>query len=296
MADPVNFVTPVGRLVGGSLYEARTMDEKGVPYTVKTGPNAGQPSQRYYFALAVPKRPNESHWSQTPWGAKIWAAGHAANPAAAQSPHFAWKVEDGDSAVPNKKGVANRSREGYPGHWILKFQGTMAPRVCNANGTQEIREPNAVKTGWYVQVAGSTGSNGRTDSPGVYMNYQFVALAGYGPEIVFGPDPSSLGFGQEPLPPGASAVPPAAVSAPPAAPPAYAPPAAPPAYAPPAAPHTQWVQNAAGALPASQPGAGLLPTMTAKAGGMTRDAFAAKGWTDKMLVEHGYMIEDNIPF
>ena len=57
-----NFTTPVGRLVMGSLYKAQDKDADGKPLLIKSGPNAGQPKVQYFFALAVPKAPDETHW------------------------------------------------------------------------------------------------------------------------------------------------------------------------------------------------------------------------------------------
>ena len=86
-----NFTTPVGRLVMGSLYKAQTTDADNKPLLVKQGPNAGQPTVRYFFALAIPKNPGETHFAQTEWGQKIWQAGHAGFPQGqANAPTFAW--------------------------------------------------------------------------------------------------------------------------------------------------------------------------------------------------------------
>ena len=41
--DLVEILTPVGRIVQGSCFEAKTHDLQGNPLVVKTGPNAGQP-------------------------------------------------------------------------------------------------------------------------------------------------------------------------------------------------------------------------------------------------------------
>jgi hypothetical protein len=103
MAQKVNITSPVGRIVMGSLYDPSTTDAEGKPLVVKTGPNAGQPRVNYFFALAIPKGA-EPHWAHTPWGQQIWNVGNQAFPNAAQSPAFAWKIEDGDSQIPNKKG------------------------------------------------------------------------------------------------------------------------------------------------------------------------------------------------
>lgn len=292
---------PIGRLVRGSLYKGQDTDNKGRPLVVKTGPNKGQPRVDYYFAVAFPKTPGQSHWAQTEWGAIIWATGHAAFPQAAQSPSFAWKVVDGDSTVPNKKGHKPCDAEGYPGNWVVQFSSGFAPSITTNKGTQQMTQPDAVKLGHYIQVFGSTDGNGSTDTPGVYVNHGMVDYAGFGPEITVGPDASAVGFGQGPAPVGMSAIPvgggfnPApAIPAPGAA----MPPPPPPVVAAPAAlPPVPVVPNAAilmppppvapAAVPAPPAAAG--PVMTAKAAGITYAAMVAGGWTHEALVQHGYV-------
>lgn len=240
-----NILTPIGRLVAGSVYTANDKDYQGNPLTIKTGPNMGQPRIEYFFALAIPKQ-GERHWAETPWGNLIWTVGHQAFPhGEAQRPDFSWKIIDGDSTIPNKRNVTPVSKPGYAGHWVLNFSSSFAPKLYNANGTQQLVEPNAIQPGYYIQVAGTVDGNKNSANPGVYLNHSMVALAAYGEVINLGPDPTQVGFGNAPLPPGASAAPvgaqfnPAGQYAPP--PPQGAPyvPPAPPApqgapYAPPA--------------------------------------------------------------
>lgn len=188
-------LTPIGRLVAGSLYNANTTDWQGAPLVVKTGPNAGQPRTEYFFAVAIQKG-QEQHWSQTPWGQEIYNAAVGGFPnGEPQRPDFAWKITDGDSQVPNKRGVAPFSKEGYAGHWVLSFSSGFQPKLYNADGTQQIVEPDAIKTGYFVQISGTVESNKNPGNPGVYLNHNLVALAGYGPEISSGPDAATVGFG-----------------------------------------------------------------------------------------------------
>ncbi len=290
----VNFTTPVGRLVMGSLYKPQTTDADGKPLVVKNGPNVGQPTVRYFFALAVPKNPGEQHWASTEWGQKIWAAGHAGFPQGqANSPTFAWKVVDGDSQVPNSKGKKPCEREGYPGHWVISFSSGFPPKIYNRDGTAAIVEPDAVKLGYYVQVNGDVDANGNAMKPGVYLNHNMVALSAYGPEIHSGPDVAAAGFGAAPLPAGASATPvggfaPAAPMAPPpAAPAAPANPAflqvPPPAPAAPA-----MVAPPAPAAPAAPVPTG--PVMTPAANGVSYASYIAAGWSDAQLRAAGMMV------
>ena len=305
MADHVNILTPVGRLVQGSLYVPQTTNAEGQPLVVKTGLSAGQPRVDFFFALAIPKGA-EKGWHETAWGQLIVGVGYAAFPQAARSPDFAWKVQDGDSQVPNKKGRKPCEREGYPGHWVLNFSSGFAPKIYNSDGTQQILEPNAVKLGSYVQVSGTVAGNGSTSNPGVFLNHSMLALAGYGPEIVVGPDAASVGFGQGvALPAGASATPvggafnptpaptPGAYAPAPSAPAPYAAPAAiaPAPYAAPAAiapnPAFLAVPPVVSAPVPPAPAAPVTRVMSAKANGASYEACIAAGWTDATLAQNG---------
>jgi len=275
----------------GSLYKPQTTDADGKPLVVKSGPNAGQPKVTYFFALAVPKNPGETHWSQTPWGQLIYKAGAEAFPQAHVAPSFAWKVVDGDSTVPNKKGIAPISREGYKGNWVISFSSGFAPKIYNADGTQAIIEEDAVKLGYFVQVNGDVDGNGSGQNPGVFINHSMVALSAYGPEIVVGPDASSVGFGNAPLPAGASLTPPASFT-PPAQPAAVAQQAFPPVgvaavQAAPVQPNPAFLQVPP-PVPTAPPAAPVRVMLPA-AQGATYEAMIAAGWTDALLIQHGMM-------
>ena len=326
MAQKVNITSPVGRIVMGSLYDPSTTDAEGKPLVVKTGPNAGQPRVNYFFALAIPKGA-EPHWAHTPWGQQIWNVGNQAFPNAAQSPAFAWKIEDGDSQIPNKKGRKPCDNEGWRGHWILKFSGGFAPKVYQQEGAGyvQVTQKDFCKPGFFVEVAFSVEGNGSQSQPGVYLNHSMVCFRAYGQEITFGPDVASAGFGAAPLPAGASMIPPAGAipmpQAPAAAPAAYAPPAlpgvpqipgvapaplaqggfAPMPYAPapgapapiPVTPNPGFVQVPPPApAPMAPPPAPVAPVrqMTAAAQGVTYDAYVAAGWSDAQLVQNGLML------
>lgn len=307
----ISLTTPVGRIVQGELWKPRDVtDNKGV---VKLNAD-GTKQVSYFFALAIPKQPGHSHWAQTDWGRQIWEEGNKAHPNFAPHPNFSWKIEDGDSAIPNKKGKKNCEREGHPGHWILKFSSSFAiNRTYNADGSAPL-PPEAFKPGYYAQVnltcKGNTG-----ETPGVYLNPSMVALSGYGAEISAGPDVSEAGFGAAPLPVGASATPPASMI--PAPTPGFTPPA--PAIAAPGFPQP----NAGGspALPAptspsspaplavppnpaflagpggvapvaampAPPPAAAVPQMTAAAGGATYEQFIAQGWTADQMRAQGFL-------
>lgn len=315
MTTRTNFLTPVGRLVQGSLYKANTTDAEGKPLVVKSGPNMGQPRSDYYFALAIAKGAERAWWD-TEWGRLIFSIGAAAFPQAYQAPTFAWKVKDGDSTIPNRKGKAPRDQEGFAGHWVLGFSSGYPAKVFRDNGTVPILETDAVNLGDYVQVFGSVDGNGSTSQPGIYLNHSMVNLVGYGKRIVVGPDAASVGFGKGVvLPPGASATPlagamtpatAAAVAGMPAMPGA-APqmpampmattvvPAGMPAMPTVAvAPNPGFLQPPAmpgvPAVPAMPPAAPVARQMTAKANGLRYEDFIAQGWNDQQLVQQGFML------
>lgn len=304
----IRVLFPTGRVVQGSLYKAQDKDQDGKPLLAKSGPNMGKPTIKFFFAVAIPKVAGHTHWGQTEWGAKIWALGHAMWPQGqAGAPTFAWKIEDGDSVIPNTKGKKNCDRPGFPGNWVVNFSSGFAPRIYNSNGTQVLDTPDAVCLGFYVQVEGTVDSNRSDQKPGLYVNHSLVAFQGFGPEIIVGPDAAAVGFGGGPAPVGMSAAPiggmaPPAVPGAPAAPvipapAAYAPPAVPaplaaapaPAAPVPVAVIPQPAMIAPPMAPAA-PAAPLGPQMTAKAGGVTYAAMLTAGWNDATLRQHGYMV------
>ena len=290
---------PVGRLVGGSVGRGNDKDAAGHPYIIKTGPKAGQPTVKYYVGIAIPKIPGHTHWSQTEWGAAIWRVGHTAFPGIAQNPSFAWKVEDGDSVIPNTNGKRPADRPGYKGCWVLHCGTSLPIKACNADGSAAI-DPAQIKCGYYVQVAIMCQGNGSPQKPGVYLNPQAVALAGVGEEIAQGMNTASVGFGGAALPAGAT-LPPNLLT--PAAPPvpgvAPAAPALPPTYAPPVpAAQTPPVPGVAPnaailAVPPvpPMPAAPAGPAPTAKAAGATLDQMLAwPGWNLETLKSQGYVV------
>lgn len=302
---------PVGRLVWGSVDKVNDTDAQGRPRTTLTG----QPKSSYDFGVAYPKTPGATHFSQEPWFAALWAEGHRGTPNAGQFPHFAWKVKDGDSAIPDKSGKAPNTKTGYPGHWVVSFSSSFAPglhvldngqvRQWGSRGPQQPDDP--IVPGHYVQVQGTVQHNGNAQSPGVFVNHQLVCRVGFGAVISSGPDAAAVGFGSGvALPAGASATPvgmPAAPVVPPAAPAGMPPPPVMPsppplAVAPPVVPVVPQPGFLAPptAVPvppptiAPPPAAPVAPTMTAKAGGVPYESFIAQGWNDTMLRAEGYMV------
>lgn len=240
---------PIGRLIGGSVTKGDSTDSKGQPRVVKTGANAGQPLTVYSFGVAFPKN-GTTAWTQTQWGAAIYQAGVEGYPnGETNRPDFSWKVIDGDSQIPNKRGKKPCDQNGYPGNWIVWFASAAAPKLYDIIGNKvgdaprPLLAPMEIVPGYYVQVFGSAKDNKPSETPGVYINHSMVALAGYGEVISYGPDVNEVGFGGAALPAGASMIPvagmapttPAAMVAPAALPGAIVPPPAGVVAPPPAA-------------------------------------------------------------
>lgn len=262
------FLSPVGRMVMGSLYDPQTKNAMGEPLIFKTGSNAGKPRVNYFFALAV-RKGAEKGWEDSDWGKTIYTNVVALYPAKEYlRPNFLWKIVDGDSSTPNSKGVKPCDRKGYPGHWVLTFGGAFAPIIVDRSGNR-LDQDNAINCGDFIQVNMSVNSNGATSqNVGIVFNSTHVALLGYGEPIEFKQeiDPKSLGFSQQ-LPPDASETPvPAAlkISSTPAAVP---PPPYPEILSPPVV---------------------AARVMTSKAPG-NYEAMIAAGWTDELLVRYGMM-------
>lgn len=259
---------PTGRMIGGDLYKMFPVtDSFGKPKMKQDGVT---PREEINFGVAVPKA-GETHWNQTPWGAQIWEAGKAAYPQAFTSPAFAWKITDGDSTIPNKKGVVPNGREGYRGHWVVWMKQGWAPRIVNADGSVELG-PNAILPGYYVRVIVTALGNAPSPTPGVFLNPKAVALMATGDVIETASQVDTSAFATTQagaLPAGARPVV-----------------AAEPAFAGvTAAPNPAFLS-----VPPPPPPAPKGRTMTAAAGGATYEAMIAAGWTDALLVQHGMML------
>lgn len=310
MAQNIQFLSPVGRIVQGDPFEPQTKDQMGAPLTIKTGPNAGQPTQRYFIAVAFRKDDaafgafyqQMVQCGRTDFPQLFDAAGNCTHP------KFSWKLADGDGVDEN--GKPNKNKEGFAGHWVVKFNSSFPPR-CFYQGKYQphevIQDKNAIRRGYFVRVAGTMEGNNNPTKPGLYMNLGMVELVAQGQEIVSGPDANAV-FGGAPvaaLPAGATPLP-SALPAPgqpvvmpgaPGTPSGYIAPAAPAAPAPmpqAVAPHPGFVAG-----PPAAPAAPMAPTpapapagpaMTAKANGFTREQLLAVGWTDDTLRANGMMV------
>lgn len=314
------FLTPVGRLVQGDPFEPQTKNMQGQPLLTQDG----TPTQRYLIVVAFPK----SDQSFSAFMQQLSQVAHASFPALGNiampwdpACFFSWKVQDGDGLDGDRK--PNSGKEGFAGHWIVKFGSSFAPKCYHTGHYQPhevIKDKNLIRRGYYVRVAGTIEGNGQQKKPGLYVNLGMIELAGQGPEIISGPDATTI-FGGAPavLPPGASPLPMHAAGGMPGAAPLAMPGAgvAMPGYqqvTPPvhAAIAPVGVPQMPGAVPMggtpvmpnpgfaagvpqmpgmpAPPLAAPVPQMTAKAQGYTREALIAQGWTDETLRSNGLMI------
>lgn len=213
-SQKIEFLSPVMRMVQGDPFEAQTKDMQGAPLTIKSGPNAGQPTQRYFCAGAIPK--NDPAFpafyammvnaARTGFPTLFDANGNCL------ARDFSWKLADGDSMQVSRPGeIPNAKKEGFPGHWVIKFSSSFPPRVFYMNKydpRDAITDPKVLRRGYYIRVAGTMEANMNPQKPGLYMNLSMVEFCGIGTEIVSGPDAGAIfGGNAAQLPAGAQPLP-----------------------------------------------------------------------------------------
>lgn len=292
----LDLTLPQGRIVQGHPMERQPVTDDNTGQ-VKLD-QMGQPRSRIFVAIAIPKA-GEQQWNQTAWGQQIhqraqqdWSNGEW------QRNDFHFKVEDGDSQIPNRNGKRNCDREGFPGHWIVKATTELQVR-CYPNGkydpmTDQITDPSVIKRGDYGRLAVSVKGNGPSQSPGLYINPTMFSHDFQGEPILGdAPDPgAAFGGAAGAAPSGAMPVPGAPTQQP--APPVQQPaaPQAPAAPAAPVQPATDFLNGPgnAGAPPAAPapaapaPQAPAAPEQFNVSGQVfTRDALVAAGWSDDQI-------------
>lgn len=191
----IEITTPVGRLVSGHPMVSHPVTDTntGQPKMLKDGVT---PQVSFYVGLAIPKGAEQA-WNQTDWGQAIYNEGVAAWPNGEYGmPTFAWKITDGDSQIPNKKGKKPCEREGWPGHWIIQASNGFAVKGFHRgkyDPSQQIQRKEEIKTGDYIRLVISVKGNNPSQSPGVYLNPSMFELYQAGVEIVTenAPDPQA---------------------------------------------------------------------------------------------------------
>lgn len=199
--ERIEFLTPVGRIVAGDVWEPRTEDFQGNQLTIKSGPNAGQPRQEYYIGLAIPK----NHPEFPALYAKIVQAARAGFPnlfdaaGNCMRADFAFKIIDGDSTVLNRNNNRPCDKEGYPGHWVLNMSTSLGIKAYDSQNKQIPAESKSIKCGDYVRVFGSVAPNGNAQNPGVFLNPTMLQFSHQGDAISTGIS-AEQAFGSAPMP------------------------------------------------------------------------------------------------
>ncbi len=262
MKEVKNYRFPVVmRLVQGSVYTPFSNDKFNNGERVfKSGAHKGEERKEYFFRCAI-RKGRETHWSETPWGKMIkdvavdnWGE-HVF-----RGSKFASKVVDGDSTEANMEGVRLCDNEGFKGHWIVRFQTGFPVKVVDDTGRKELTEKEFVKCGYFIEVLTNIRSNGSQQTPGIFLNPLMISFRAFGPRIENEYlDPASVGFGQAPLPEGATQEP---------------------------TPSSAKLEEFEEPMPW---GAEKKKQMTSKAKG-TYENYVAMGYTDEDLVRDGLMI------
>lgn len=189
------FLTPVGRLVMGDPFKPQTTDMNGNQLVVLNGPNKGQPTQVYLAHTAVAKNDPEVaafyakliERARAEWPQYVDAAGNISHP------KFSLKFTDGDG--PDGNGQSQAHKEGYAGHYIIKTASAYPPRVFYRDHYaphEEVKDPNALKRGYFVRIGGEMDSNGFPSQPGLKLYCGQIAIWAEGPEITSGPDAAAV--------------------------------------------------------------------------------------------------------
>lgn len=274
-----------GRVVNGHPMKRRPVTKTDPTTKVDTpvmDPVTGLQRTDLYFAVAVPKAGEQGPegWKTTPWGAQIVAAGVRDWPTGEHaSPQFAWKITDGDSVIPNKKGIVPNTRQGWPGHWIVHCS-TMLGISCHHVGkyqpVDQIQVEAEIKCGDYCRVSLEVRGNGPCQTPGVYVNPKLFELSRAGDPIISeggGPSAADV-FGG-----GAQTTPAPAVQTP--APAAGTPPGP---GAPPPAPAADFL-NPPAEIKYLHQGVGY-----------TKAQLTASGWKEAQIIALSVQLDDEIPF
>ncbi len=179
MTERLNFHTPVGRFVSGSLTERRDKDQNNRPIEPD--------KQRFEFGVAIRKddpglMPMLQQIGQYAKGAYSHAPAVVAriDQWFTTMHGFSMKVSDGDK--PNARGVVNPNTVGC---FVIWYNTSMDVLAANASNQQI--DIASIKRGWYVDVASNVSINGLLDhNAGVYMNPNCIRLIAEGDEILGG--------------------------------------------------------------------------------------------------------------
>lgn len=191
-------VTGVGRIVQGDLDTLSNLDfQTGKP---RVNSDGSEKKPENFYAIAFPKlingQPNPD-WARVKAyldsvARRDWPTFFPNGATQCVNPNFHFKITDGDGY--DKSGVHNATKEGFAGHWVLRFSSQFLPKRFYQGQTradQEITQPGVIKRGDWVRVLFTAAGNGSTQSPGLFVRGSAVELFFEGKAIVSaasGPD------------------------------------------------------------------------------------------------------------
>lgn len=185
----IPFLSPVGRYVGGDLFEVMKSDTFGnQPQRTQSG------EEKEEFVVKLAYRKDDPNFG--PFWEQLKQIGHKEFPHLGQIPnfwdpqnYFSWKIQDGDGLDGNRKPNANKP--GHAGCWIVKFSSKFKPR-CHYIGrhapNEQITDPKVIPYGHYIRIGGTTQGNKQQQKPGIYINLDLV-------EYVYGTETDILDIG-----------------------------------------------------------------------------------------------------
>lgn len=309
--------TPTARLVGGDPFTVSPKTFEGKPVLVQSGPNKGKQKEEASFAIAVEKgNPQWEVFYQQYLAFAMQEYPQFFQNGQLVNQNLNLKIQDGDGF--SSKGKKLSDKEGYAGHWILRFANGFAPDLIDMKNNKVIDENHSyAKPGDWVSVFFQIRNNKLETSPGFYVGCKFVKHMGWDKRIEFGVSLdealSQAGELPEYTPAGMSSTPVAGSNPPLAGTESNAPDVAPPVttQAPPAQtgvaappPTTPEVSAPPVTTPPPQtnvnnwkdPNTGVWYEMgeTAKDAGFSSAKVVAEqhlagGWTLELLVQHKYL-------
>lgn len=263
--DPNNtFVTPVGRLVGGSLAKAQLTGFEG---KVLEYP-------KRYAAIAIPKTDAQPLIDQIK---RIADEAFGVDSPQFKNPKFGWGYVDGDSTDMNLNDKVYCEREGYPGCYVFSISNRFDFSFsCFGTDASQSIDPETVAKGYQIRLAGDIKANLHKVNPGMWLNLsmaQFIrkdtVISGHAQEsgaAVFGDGT------------------PVAQTPPPGTPVTAPPPAAP-------APAHDVVRNAVAPPPPAPPAPdGPVLTEAGIAAAVDVAMYLGAGWTLGQLRDAGHIV------
>lgn len=199
--------SPTGRFVQGDCFDAQTKDQQGNPLTIKTGPNAGQPTQAWIINVAhrkddpatLPYLMQLRDLAKAAWPAFFTAPNNSPPLFGCSHPKFALKIMDGDGIDDN--GKPNAQKPGMAGCWIVKYKTSAgAPKVFNAgqyDAMDQLQDKRAFPRGSKVRVRVNIESNKNDTRPGMYLNPNMVSIEAVatGADIIVSGEDAADAFG-----------------------------------------------------------------------------------------------------